>query len=83
MNGTDPYLRLSGIDSLVGNSIRPNVLPGVTLAGRSIDELYGVRSQLFSPVTLQNSTTGFGNAGRNTLRADGIGNLDLWHSAEL
>jgi len=77
LNGTDPYLRLSGIDSLVGNSIRPNVLPGVSLAGRSIDELYGVRTQLFSPVTLQNSTTGFGNAGRNSLRADGIGNLDL------
>ena len=77
LNGTDPYLRLSGIDSLVGNAIRPNVLPGVSLAGRSINELYAVRTQLFSPVTLQNSTTGFGNAGRNSLRADGIANLDL------
>lgn len=92
LNGTDPFLRLSGIDGLVGNAVRPNLNPGVSLSGRNIGELYSVRTTLFSPVVANAATAGstlavgniipvdgkgLGNAGRNTLRADGIGNYDF------
>jgi hypothetical protein len=79
LNGADPFGRLSGIDSLVGNSVRPMLNSGVSLAGESIDNLYGRRTTLFSPITptFNPFGNGLGNAGRNILRADGIGNLDL------
>jgi len=77
LNGTDPLRRLSGIDGLVGNAIRPNVATSLDVAGMTINEMYPQRSSLFQVLTAANSTTGLGNAGRNLLRADGIGNLDL------
>lgn len=94
LNGTDPFLRLSGIDGLVGNALRPDVASGVSLAGKSINDLYPVRTTLFTPVvanaasagrTLQvgdilqvaGTPIGLGGVGRNTLRADGIGNYDF------
>lgn len=93
LNGTDPFLRVGGIDGLVGNSIRPNVASGVSLGGRTIDDLYAVRTTLFTPVTANTRTVGavtpgqiltvagsqigLGDAGRNIIRADGIGNLDF------
>jgi hypothetical protein len=91
LNGTDPFLRLSGIDGLVGNSVRPDVLPGVSING-SVEELYRIgASKLYTPVIANAARIGtltvgqvlpvsgamLGNAGRNTLRADGIGNYDF------
>ncbi|MBI4908526.1 MAG: carboxypeptidase regulatory-like domain-containing protein [Acidobacteria bacterium] len=92
LNGTDPFLRLSGIDGLVGNAVRPNLNPGISLAGRNIGDLYSVRTTLFSPIAANAASAGstlavsniipvqgkgLGNIGRNTLRADGIGNYDF------
>lgn len=91
LNGTDPFLRLSGIDGLVGNAVRPDVMPSVSVAGKSIDALYAVRSQLYTPVAANAARVGnlavktvlpvdgrmIGNAGRGTLRSDGIGNYDF------
>jgi hypothetical protein len=77
LNGTDPQRRLSGIDSLVGNAIRPDVITNLDVSSMSLNALYPQRSSLFRVLTAANSPTGLGNAGRNILRADGIGNLDL------
>ncbi|MBM3764792.1 MAG: hypothetical protein FJW32_05315 [Acidobacteria bacterium] len=77
LNGTDPLRRLSGIDGLVGNAIRPNVATNLDISSQTLNDLYPIRTSLFQVMTAQNTTTGLGNAGRNTLRADGIGNLDL------
>jgi hypothetical protein len=73
--GVDPGRRLAGIDTLVGNAIRPNVNTSLNLSSLSIEELLaaGGRS-LFSTVTAANP---IGNAGRNILRADGINNFDM------
>jgi hypothetical protein len=75
LNGADPGFRLTGIDSLVGNSIRANANTNLDLAGMSVEDMFnrGGRT-LFAPVT---AAAPFGNLGRNVLRADGIGNLDL------
>ncbi|MBI4891964.1 MAG: TonB-dependent receptor [Acidobacteria bacterium] len=75
LNGADPGFRLSGIDALVGNAIRPNVNTTLDLSSMSVREILnnGGRT-LFSPVTAANP---IGNAGRNILRAKGIQNLDL------
>jgi hypothetical protein len=75
LNGADPGFRLSGIDSLVGNAIRPNVNTNLDLSGMTMDQLLanGGRT-LFSQVT---AASPIGNAGRNILRADGINNIDL------
>ncbi|BDC52565.1 hypothetical protein F183_A48800 [Bryobacterales bacterium F-183] len=76
--GVDPQRLLSGIDSLIGNSIRPNVNTDVDVSANSIEQLWqqtgGRPATLFSQVT---AASPLGNAGRNILRADGIGNLDL------
>jgi hypothetical protein len=77
LNGTDPLRRLSGIDGLVGNAIRPNVASSLDISSQTLNSLYPVRTSLFQVLTATNTTTGLGNAGRNTLRADGIGNLDF------
>jgi outer membrane receptor protein involved in Fe transport len=84
LDGGDPGLRLSGIDGLVGNSIRANVVTDLNVASMSVEDIWGYRvanppanastNSLFSRVSVANP---FGNAGRNILRADGIGNLDL------
>jgi hypothetical protein len=88
--GVDPGFRLSGIDSLVGTSIRPNVVQGVSLAGRSVEDLWNARGSQINetiPQTVTNFAPSFfrlptassaiGNAGRNLLRSDGIGNVDV------
>lgn len=76
--GSDPARLLSGIDSLIGNSIRPSLATTQNLSGSSIEELWqqtgGKVGTLFRNVSLAEP---LGNAGRNILRADGIGNLDL------
>lgn len=82
--GIDPGVRLGGIDSLVGNSVRPFVSSNLGLSSLTVEELraYNIAAPpgatsvtpLFTNVTVQNP---LGNAGRNILRADGIGNVDF------
>ncbi len=82
LNGTDPTGALSGIDTLVGNAIRPNVLTNLPISSMSVEELFAARGA----VTAANGNALFqtlrpgqrvGNAGRNILRADGINNVDF------
>lgn len=76
LNGADPTGALQGIDSLVGNAIRPNLNSTLDLSSLNIIELLQAGgSRLFS--ALPTSGVRVGNVGRNTLRADGIANLDL------
>lgn len=76
--GVDPARLLSGIDSLIGNSIRPHLATTQNLSGSSIESLWsqtgGRVATLFRQVT---AAEPLGNAGRNILRSDGIGNLDI------
>jgi hypothetical protein len=91
LNGTDPTGALSGISGLVGIAIRPNVNSSLDLSGMTIEELYqlrqaylavagntpgGARDPLFRTL-VGSAGQRVGNAGRNTLRADGIGNVDF------
>jgi hypothetical protein len=87
LNGSDPTAALSGIAGLVGDAIRPNLNTNLPISRMSIQELLRAGgSSLFStlaPCTRIGTTltcapgNRFGNVGRNVLRADGIGNLDL------
>lgn len=86
--GIDPTAALSGIDGLVGNSIRPNAT-SVPIAGMSVAQLRQLFlsgqlpfQQLASCRRIAGTNTctpvdRFGNIGRNTLRSDGIANWDL------
>ena len=79
--GSDPGFRLSGIDSLVGNAIRPNVETSLALGSMSLPAIMaaGGRNLFLDPAGRLTVTAArpIGNAGRNILRADGINNLDL------
>jgi hypothetical protein len=73
--GIDPGNVLTGIDGLVGLAVRPNVLPGISLSGVSIDDIYrNGASKYFSQVT---AASPIGNAGRNILRSTALNNMDL------
>ena len=75
LNGSDPTGALNGISGLVGNAIRPNLNTTLDTSRMSITELLnaGGRS-LFS--TLAPGVRA-GNVGRNTLRADRLGQIDM------
>ena len=75
LNGSDPAGALASISSLVGNAIRPNLNTTLNLSSMSVEEILqaGGRS-LFTPITAAQRV---GNAGRNTLRSDGINNIDF------
>lgn len=75
LNGSDPAIALASISSLVGNAIRPNLNTNLDLSSMSVEEILraGGRS-LFSTITAAQRV---GNAGRNTLRSDGINNIDF------
>jgi hypothetical protein len=79
LNGSDPTGALSGIDTLVGNAIRPNVL--VDISGLSVADLFAMRGAISANGNslFQTLRPGqrVGNAGRNILRADGISNIDF------
>jgi hypothetical protein len=82
LNGSDPTGALAGIDGLVGNAIRPNLNTDLDLAGMTIQELIAAGgSSLFRTLCGMPSATcageRVGNAPRNLLRSDGIGNVDL------
>jgi hypothetical protein len=72
--GADPGFRLSGVSGLIGNALRPNVATTLDISGQSVEQLFPVRTTLFSGLSAANP---IGNAGRNVLRADGIANLDF------
>ncbi len=75
LNGADPAGVLQGIDSLVGNAIRPNLNTTLDLSGMNLIEIRAAGgASLFSALAAGQRT---GNVGRNTLRADGIANLDF------
>ena len=75
LNGSDPAGALASISSLVGNAIRPNLNTTLDLSSMSVEEILraGGRS-LFTPITAAQRV---GNVGRNTLRSDGINNIDF------
>jgi hypothetical protein len=82
LNGVDPTGALAGISGLVGNAIRPNVNTDLDLGNLSIEELIAAGgASLFRPLCGNPSATcpgeRVGNAGRNSLRADGIFNIDF------
>jgi len=86
LNGADPTGALNGIDGLVGIAIRANVIaPLPTTNSEELFNLINGQGQQFfrtlqcnGPLTVAATTCErFGNAGRNILRADGIGNLDF------
>jgi hypothetical protein len=86
LNGNDPTGALNGINSLVGNSIRPDLNTTLNVSSMNIIELLAAGgSNLFLPLPAfdeaKRGTTQIGkrvgNAGRNILRADGIQNLDF------
>jgi hypothetical protein len=75
LNGADPAGALSGINSLVGDAIRPNLNTNLPLSSMTIPEIISAGgASLFQRITAAQRV---GNAGRNILRADGINNLDL------
>jgi hypothetical protein len=82
LNGSDPTGAIAGIDGLVGNSIRPMLNSDLKLSQMTIPELIEAGgSTLFRTLCGLPSPTcvgeRVGDVGRNTLRADGIGNLDI------
>jgi hypothetical protein len=81
-NGSDPTGAIGGIDALVGNSIRPNLNTNENLSGMTVAEVLEAGGRtLFRTLCGNPSATcageRVGNVGRNSLRADGIGNVDL------
>ncbi|MCM3903104.1 MAG: TonB-dependent receptor [Pyrinomonadaceae bacterium] len=75
LNGSDPAGALAGINTLVGDAIRPNVVTNLALGGMAIPEIIAAGgASLFQRITAAQRV---GNAGRNILRADGINNLDF------
>ena len=89
LNGDDPAGALNGIDGLVGNAIRANVVSNVDLSSLSIPE---IRARCGTPITTGpslfiNSCPALfgrvqpgqrvGNAGRNILRAQGLNLFDF------
>ncbi|MFN7928272.1 MAG: carboxypeptidase regulatory-like domain-containing protein [Blastocatellia bacterium] len=85
LNGADPAGVLQGIDALVGNAIRPNQLANVSVSDKNIIDLWNAvqaaraAGQPAGAPFFSALTTGqrVGNAGRNTVRGDGIGNFDF------
>ena len=75
LNGSDPAGALSGINTLVGDAIRPNLVTTLPLSTMTVPEVLAAGgASLFQRITAAQRV---GTAGRNILRADGINNLDL------
>jgi hypothetical protein len=75
LNGSDPAGALSGINTLVGDAIRPNLVSNQPLSSMTVPEIIAAGGAgLFQRITAAQRV---GSAGRNILRADGINNVDL------
>jgi hypothetical protein len=82
LNGSDPTGALAGIDALVGNAIRPNQNTDLDVGSMTVEEPRAAGgAALFRPLCGNPSATcageRVGNVPRNSLRADGVGNLDI------
>jgi hypothetical protein len=82
LNGSDPTGALGGIDGLVGSAIRPNINSDLDLSNMTVPEIIAAGGAgLFRTLCGAPSATcageRVGNVGRNTLRADGIQNIDV------
>jgi hypothetical protein len=82
LNGADPTGALSGIDALVGSAIRPMLNTDLDLSDMTIQEILDAGgARLFRQLCGNPSATcageRVGNVPRNSLRADGIENLDI------
>ena len=88
LNGSDPSGALSGIDGLVGNAIRPNIVSGVNLSGLTIPEILSqCGAAVTSPTYLASACPALftrispgqrvGNAGRNIIRAQRLRLVDF------
>jgi hypothetical protein len=82
LNGSDPTGALAGIDGLVGNAIRPNLNTDLDLSSMSVNEILAAGgASLFRSLCGNPSPTcsgeRVGNVPRNSLRADGVVNVDL------
>jgi hypothetical protein len=77
LNGADPAGALGGIDGLVGNAIRPNLNTTLDLSGMSVEDLRAAGGRSLYSALPANGSVRVGNAGRGTLRSDGIANIDL------
>lgn len=82
LNGSDPTGALAGISGLVGTAIRPNINTDLNLSKMTIEEILAAGgASLFRPLCGNPTATcpgeRVGNVGRNTLRSDGINNVDL------
>ncbi|HYR86440.1 MAG TPA: carboxypeptidase regulatory-like domain-containing protein [Terriglobia bacterium] len=75
LNGADPTGALNGIDGLVGNAIRPNQNTTLDTSRMSVEELRNAGGR--SLYSILPAGVRAGDVGRNTIRADGIGNVDL------
>ena len=77
----DPTGALAGIDGLVGNAIRPNINTDLELSKMTVGRFSPPAARVFPAAVRHPSATcageRVGNVGRNTLRADGIGNIDI------
>lgn len=89
LNGDDPAGALNGIDGLVGNAIRANIVSGVNLSGMTIPEIRaacGTPITTGAPLTINTCPALFGrvqpgqrvgNSGRNILRAQRLRLVDF------
>ena len=82
LNGSDPTGALAGIDGLVGNAVRPNLNTDLSLSKMTIPEILAAGGaslfrQLCGMPRPGCAGERVGDVGRNTLRADGIGNVDF------
>ncbi len=75
LNGADPAGTLQGIDALVGNAIRPNLNTTLDLSTMNLIDIRAAGgASLFRALQAGQRT---GNIGRNTIRGDGIANVDF------
>ena len=81
LNGSDPGRVLAGIDTLVGNSIRPNVVAPFNVSTKSLSELRAAGgAALWQPLTTALVNAGgprVGNSGRNTVRASKLKDINI------
>jgi hypothetical protein len=82
LNGSDPTGAVAGIDGLVGNPIRPNLNTTLDLSSMTMDEILAAGgASLFRPLCGNPSLTcageRVGNVPRNSLRGDGVVNVDI------
>ncbi len=87
LNGADPAGALASISALVGNAIRPNLNTTLPLGQMTVEQIRQAGAGLTCPHNTSVGAACFfsqvtaaqrvGNVGRNTLRSDGINNIDF------